>query len=382
MDTVETQFYDFPESELPFTLASGEVLPAVRIAYETYGTLNEQADNAVLVMHALSGSQHAAGYNPAVEGVGEIWDKPCHTGWWDAFIGPGKAVDTERFFVICANYLGGCYGSTGPSSTNPETGKPYGGSFPSLTFLDIVRSQKRLLDYLGVSKLHALIGSSVGGMIGLSMATHYPELVNIVAAIGTGTSLSSLQRIHNYEQICAIQQDRHFNEGDYYEGPLPEEGLSLARIIAHKTYVSIHTVEDRASREILQPNPDRNLYQLSHRVESYMANKGQSFTKRFDANTYLRIMSAWQRFNLAQQNGVASIVEALKKCRHQKYMVFSIDSDVCFYPDEQMEMVRQLKQAEVPCRYITVHSEKGHDSFLLEPELYTPYIAYTLENVW
>lgn len=380
---VETRFFHFGPEHLPFELSSGESLPEVSLAYETYGALNQAGDNAIVVFHALSGSQHAAGTNPAVPGAEAFWTRDCHEGWWDAFIGPNRALNTDKFCVICVNYIGGCYGSTGPSSLHPETGKPYGGAFPSLSFLDLARSQKRLLDHIGVTRLHALIGASVGGMIALSFATHYPELVEYVALIGSGTSLSSLQRIHNYEQICAIQLDPHFNHGDYYgQASRPEHGLSLARIVAHKTYVSIQTLEQRASSEIIQPNPDSNLYQLNHQVESYMNNKGGRFVQRFDANTYLRVMEAWQRFDLAKENGCGSIVEALRKCRHQKYMVFSIDSDVCFYPDEQLDMVQQLKEADVPCRYLTVHSDKGHDSFLLEPELFTPYLAYMLEHDW
>jgi homoserine O-acetyltransferase len=242
-------FYTSPE---PFSCRAGGVIPEITLAYETYGELNEAKDNAILIFHALSGSQHAAGYCPEVPGC-PYWTDECKEGWWDLFVGPGKAINTEKFFAICINYLGGCYGSTGPSSLHPEDGKPYGSRFPFLKAEDVVRSQALLLDHLGIEKLHAVTGPSVGGLLCLTFATLYPERVDIVLPLGTGPRLTSLTRLHNFEQITAIENDPHFNGGDYYAGPQPDTGLMLARMIAHKTYVSLETMESRARGELIQP---------------------------------------------------------------------------------------------------------------------------------
>jgi len=379
---IETQFFSYGGGNEPVRLQSGETLEGVTLAYETYGELNSARDNAILVFHALSGSQHAAGYNPGVPGVDSLWTGECELGWWDRFIGPGKAFNTDRFFVICVNYLGGCYGSTGPGSTNPATGAPYGSAFPELSLSDIVDSQVRLLDHLGIENLHAVTGGSLGGMMCLSFSTRYPERVKIVAPIATSLYATTLHRIHNFEQIYAIEQDPHFKGGDYYGGRRPNRGLALARMIAHKTYVSLYTREDRARDEVSQPKDGFRRYRFTHPIESYMLHHGNKFVKRFDANSYLRIAVAWLRFDLLREAGASDFRSLLSACRHQRYMVFSIDSDVCFYPEEQREMVRELTAAEVPCRHITVHSEKGHDAFLLEPHLFAPHLIYSLESEW
>jgi homoserine O-acetyltransferase len=357
-------------------------LSSVTVAYETYGRLNADRSNAILVFHALSGSQHAAGYNPAVPGVGERWNKACHTGWWDAFIGPGRALNTDKFFVICANVLGGCYGSTGPSSLNPATGKPYGSTFPQVTISDMVDSQVRLLDHLGIEKLHAVTGASLGGMMCLCFSTLHPDRVSIVVPIATGMYTTSLQRIHNLEQILAIENDPNFHGGDYYDNARPDRGLALARMVAHKTYVSLETMEERANMQVVRDAGQFRWYKPSHAIESYLLHHGEKFTERFDANTYLRIMEAWQRFDLVAETESEGFEDLFEACRHQRYMVFSIDSDVAFFPEEQRRVVHALKANGVPCRYIIVHSDKGHDSFLLEPELFAPHLIYSLENPW
>ena len=201
IDNVETVFAEIANETSPFEFRSGATLAPVTLAYETYGRLNEAKSNAVLVFHALTGSQHAAGHNAAVPGVGDLWTSECQAGWWDGFVGPGKALDTNRFHVICANYVGGCYGSTGPSSISPATGKPYGSAFPRITFSDIVDSQIRLLDHLGIGQLYATVGASIGGLLCLSLATRYPDRVRVVIPVGSGLTVTPLQRIHNFEQI-------------------------------------------------------------------------------------------------------------------------------------------------------------------------------------
>jgi len=383
MNTEKTQFYTFANSgENPFILQSGKPFGPVTLAYETYGRLNEKKDNAILLLHALTGSQHAAGINRSVPEAGSYWIDECHTGWWDDFIGPNKALDTNRFCIICANWLGGCYGSTGPSSLNPATGKPYGSDFPSIRTNDIVDSQMRLIDHLGITRLHAVIGSSLGGMFSLNLATRYPDRVTTTIAIATGIDVSVLQRLHNFEQIQAIESDRFFCGGNYYAGEAPLNGLALARMISHKTFVSLSALQRRAKRDIDQTTSKDTFYQVNHPIESYLLYQGLKFTRRFDANSYLRILDAWQHFNLLQETGEQDIVNLFKRCKDQRFLVFSIDSDVCFYPEDQSELVRILHQAGIPTQHITVHSEKGHDAFLLQPELFTPHLDYTLHKKW
>ena len=377
---VETQFFTFGSQKDPFVLRCGASLDEVTLAYETYGTLDADASNAILVFHTLSGSQHAAGYNPAVPQVGELWTEENHVGWWDVFIGPGKALDTDRFFVICANYLGGCYGSTGPASIDPQTGRPYGSSFPQVCFADMVDSQMRLLDHLGIHKLHAAIGGSTGGVMALSVATRYPDRIDVVIPVAAGVQTTELQRIHNFEQITAIHNDPAFAGGEYYGAEPPDRGLALARMIGHKTFVSLRDLRLRARNEVMDDDAGPGMYRINHPLESYMRHQGQKFVKRFDANAYLRIMHAWNTFDLAAEAGRDDLADLFIDCKHQRYMIFSIDSDVCFYREEQEEMVRYLELADVAYRWVTVHSEKGHDSFLLEPELYYPHLVDTLHS--
>ncbi len=373
---VESRFFHYSES---FPLASGGALESFDLAYEVYGELSPAKDNAILLFHALSGSQHAAGINPEVPGLGDRWTSECREGWWDLFIGPGRALDTNRYCVICANYLGGCYGSTGPSSAHPADGKPYGSRFPRVSVSDIVRSQLALLDELGIDRLHAVVGSSVGGLLALQLATDCPDRVRNVITMASSMVTSPLQHLLNFEQISAIESDPHFRHGDYYEGRHPDAGLALARRISHKTFVSIETIERRARGDIKQPEDHLSWYELNLSLESYMLHQGNKFVRRFDANTYLRIVDAWQRFDLVGESGGVD-ADVFKRCEDQHYLIFTIDSDVCFYPEQQSRLKLALDQAEVPNMHITVHSQKGHDSFLLEPELFTPHLAYALRS--
>lgn len=376
-----TRFFTFGEQPSErLKLLSGESFGPITLAYQTYGTLNASRDNGILLFHALTGSQHAAGFNPSVPGVGERWTEECQTGWWDEFVGPGKALDTNRFFVVCANYLGGCYGSSGPCSLNSDTGKPYGPDFPRITLSDIVDSQIHLLDHLNIDQLHAVVGSSMGGMLATVLATRYPNKTRLVIPIAANIRPSILQRIHNLEQIMAIENDPHFNKGRYYDSEPPRAGLALARMISHKTFVSLGTMERRARGEIMTRHDNLLSYDLTHTIESYLLHQVRKFVGRFDANTYLRLLDAWQHYELAIDAGASSKEETFARSTHQRYLIFSIDSDVCFYPEEQEIMARALTKAGISTQHITVHSDKGHDAFLLEPALFTPYLAYTLSN--
>jgi homoserine O-acetyltransferase/O-succinyltransferase len=377
---VATQFFEFDDPAHPLRLQVGPPLSRFTLAYETYGRMNADRSNVVLLYHAMTGSQHASGVNPDVPGLDGRWTEEIHGGWWDGFIGPGLALDTNRFCIVCANYLGGCYGSTGPASISPETGRPWGPSFPVLRMCDIVDAQMRLLDHLGVRKLHAVVGASIGGFLCLLTATRYPDRVHTVMPIGTGIETSIYQRIINFEQITAIEHDPHFRGGDYYDGPSPTQGLALARRIAHKTFVSLDDLQERARGECVSARPPYGWYEMNHPVESYMLHQGEKFVRRFDANTYLRVLDAWQWFDLAAEAGAPDLAHAFERCRDQEFLVFSIDSDHSFPPMEQARLVGLLKAARVPVMWITVHSDKGHDSFLLEPRLFTPHIRQQLEH--
>ena len=379
IEQTKTQFYHFNNKESPFELKCDEHLSSFTLAYEVYGELSEKKDNAVLLFHALSASQHAAGINENVDDLTVEWDKECQIGWWNEFIGPGKALDTNKYFIICANYLGGCYGSTGPGSENPETGRPYGSDFPRVTITDIVKSQIELINDLGINQLHATVGSSLGGLMAISLAAQYPNKVKNVVALASGIKTSVLQRIHNLEQITAIESDKDFSEGNYYDGRNPEKGLALARMIGHKVFISLATLERRASKEI-KKEEDSSWYQIQSSIESYMLHQGQKFVKRFDANTYLRILDAWQSFDILKESGFNNFKDMFSRCNHQNYLIFTINSDVCFYPHQQEELRKALSEGGINPMHITVHSEKGHDSFLLEPELFAPHIDYALNN--
>ena len=380
-ETVETQFFTFAESEAdPFALELGGTLSPVTLAYETYGELNADKSNAILVFHALSGSQHAAGLNTHVPGLGDLWTDENYVGWWNDFIGPGKAFDTRRYFVICANYIGGSYGSTAPRTINPKTGKPWGGSFPYITMRDVVNTQVRLLDHLGILTLFAVVGSSIGGMLALDLAARYADRVRCVIAIATGARTTTLQKLHNFEQIFAIEEDANFARGDYYDGEPPSKGLMLARMIGQKTFVSLEVLQDRARGEIVQDETDLKGYRLQHRIESYMLHQAKKFVTRYDANSYLCVLGMWSSFDLTRK-GTTPLDDVFAPCTKQRFLVFSIDSDGCYFAEQQNELCVALQNNNINYQHITVHSPKGHDSFLLEPHLYTPYIVYVMDEV-
>jgi len=375
---VETRFFTFGSSGEPFPLSGGGSLDRVVLAYETYGTLSNVASNAVLVFHALTGSQHAAGINRAVPGVGDRWTDDLHVGWWEQLIGPGRAIDTDRWFVVCANYLGGCYGSTGPSSTDPATDRRHGASFPAVGFGDMVDADMRLLDHLGIGRLHAAVGGSTGGFMVLSLATRYPDRVEVVVPVAAGLGATALQIVHNFEQISAIAADPAFAGGAYGDTP-PVAGLALARMIGHKTFVSLSAMRTRARNEIVGEALPGG-YRLRHTLESYMLHQGTKFVARFDANSYLRIMDAWQSVDLLAEAGAADWDQLFSPCRHQRHLNFSIGSDVCFYPEEQVELAAALTAAGVPNRLVEIASDKGHDAFLVEPERFADDLRHALEE--
>ncbi|MCX6879470.1 MAG: homoserine O-acetyltransferase [Verrucomicrobia bacterium] len=379
---IHTSFFQTGSPAAPLRLRDGAVLPGLTIAYETWGELDAGGSNAILVFHALSGSHHASGFNPELPEVGEFWQPELHEGWWQAMVGPRKAIDTRKYFVICANYLGGCYGSTGPGSINPATAKPWGSSFPAVTAADQAEVACRLLDHLGIAQLNAVVGPSVGGLVGLTFATRFPQRVRNVISIAAGFKTTVLNRLILFEQILAIENDPHFNGGDYYGGEAPRYGLALARMISHKTFVHLDSIESRARQDVIQPDDVLAWYRVRDQFQSYMLHQGKKFVHRFDANTYLRIIDMWSRYDATLEGDAESPAALFERSRlaGQRWLVFSIDSDFCFYPEEQAELVKHLEAAKVDVMHITVHSDKGHDSFLLEPNLYTPHLAWLLDR--
>ena len=348
---VETKYYNLSEE---LKLESGDRLMDVTIAYETYGTLNKQKSNAILVCHALSGDAHVAGWHEGDR-------KP---GWWDNIIGPGKCLDTDRYFIICSNVIGGCQGSTGPSSTNPETGKPYALKFPIITIKDMVKAQKKLIDHLEIKQLFSVVGGSMGGMQVLQWCVSYPDMVRSAIPIAT-TSYSSPQQIaFNEVGRRAIISDPHWNEGNYYTGEFPDSGLALARMIGHITYLSNESMYEKFGRRLQDKEEYGFDFSTDFEVESYLHYQGNTFTKRFDANSYLYISKAIDYFDLTE-NGTLSLSEAFKDVK-ARVLVISVDSDWLYTPAESKEIVMALTANEVEVSYCQIKSSYGHDAFLLE----------------
>ena len=375
-------FHAVGEGDAPLLLREGGSLPAVQLSYQSWGTLNSSKSNAILIFHALSGSQNVCGFAPENTAAGKYWNDEVQEGWWSGLVGPGKAIDTNEFFVVCFNLLGGCYGSTGPMSQNPATGDPYGSAFPHLSISDQANVTALLLDHLGIDCLHAVAGPSVGGLAALTFATNFPERVRTVLSVASGIKTTVLNRLILFEQIIAIENDPHFNGGNYYEMEHPDLGLALARMISHKTFVHLDAFERRARRDLIEQGGSLAWYQVRDQFQSYMLHQGQKFVKRFDANTYLRIIDMWSRYDATREGDAESSRELLERCRKagQRFLIFSIDSDFCFYPEEQSTLVLELEQAGLDPVHITVHSDRGHDSFLLEPALYAPHIHYALRD--
>ena len=351
---------DFVYAE-PFTFKSGQTLPGFTLRYETYGSLNATRDNAVLICHALSGDHHCAGWHSPTD------RKP---GWWNNLIGPGKAVDTRRFFVVCANVLGGCQGSTGPSSTNPVTGRPYGVEFPFVTIRDMVRAQKLLLDHLGVAELHGVIGGSMGGMQALIFAIKFPHFTRRVLAMATTARESAQAIAFNEVGRQAIMQDPEWHHGDYSKGGGPRVGLAIARMMAHITYLSDASMDRKFGRR-KKDTADSAAYtfDVQFEVESYLRHQGQSFINRFDANSYLYITRALDQFDLAQIYG--SLEEAFAPVEADT-LVVGFTSDWLFPPEQNRALALALLRARKRASYAELATDLGHDSFLLESdELYT-----------
>jgi homoserine O-acetyltransferase len=342
--------------EEPLLLACGRSLPSFDLVFETYGTLNPQRSNAVLVCHALSGHHHAAGYHS------ESDTKP---GWWDECIGPGKPIDTERFFVVSLNNLGGCHGSTGPCSPNPETGKPWGPDFPPLRARDWVNSQARLADRLGIGCWAAVIGGSLGGMQAMRWSLEYPERVQHCIVIASALKLSAQNIAFNEIARQAIESDPDFAGGRYLEqGLTPSRGLGLARMIGHVTYLSDDAMANKFGRDLRSGTFEHGQEAaVEFQVESYLRHQGSQFSGNFDANTYILMTHALDYFDLAREYN-NDPVEAFRRAQCS-FLVLSFSTDWRFSPERSREIVESLIAAKKPVTYADIAADEGHDAFLL-----------------
>jgi homoserine O-acetyltransferase len=379
--TVETQFVDLPE---PLLLDCGQELPAIWVAYETYGTLAPARDNVILVCHALSGDAHAAGFAatpPAAatrDGFG-AQDRDGSAGkglgWWDGMIGPGKAFDTDKFFVVSTNLLGGCRGTTGPSSLNPASGKPYGSDFPVITVADMVRTQRAFLDVLGIPRLAAIAGGSLGGMQALEWAVLYPDQVDAVVAIASTHALHQQGVAWNAIARESIMGDPAWQGGHYYDtGRAPDAGMGVARMVGHITYLSAPALQDRFGRRLQDSDDIR--YTLSapeFEVESYLRHQADSFVQRFDANTYLYTSRALTYFDLARQHGAGSLTAAVRGIQ-ARTLLLAFSSDWLYPPVASQELADALHAAGRPAEFHVIDAPYGHDCFLLEEARQTPII--------
>jgi homoserine O-acetyltransferase/O-succinyltransferase len=367
LNIVETQHYTCYEPPNELKLKSGEELGPITIAYETYGRLNQDKSNAILILHALTGDAHAAGYH-----AGD--NKP---GWWDIMIGPNKPFDTNKYFVICSNVLGGCKGTTGPSSINPKSGKPYGLSFPVITIKDMVVVQKKLIDYLGIKKLLNVAGGSMGGSQALKWTTLYPEAVHSAIVIATNYR-------HNAQQIAlqvvgrqAVMSDPDWRGGDYYGRTIPARGLALARMIGHITYMSEKSMDEKFGRKLIGKERVGYDFSIDFEVENYLKYRGDSFVQRFDANSYLYLTKAVDYFDLTEEQELSEVFRKVKT----KFLVITFASD-WLYPSHQLkELVKALKINDIDVSDVVINSDYGHDAFLIENKGQEQVVSHFLSRM-
>jgi homoserine O-acetyltransferase len=367
---VKTQTIRVVDENNPLELACGKKLGPIDVAYETYGKPYATGDNAVLICHALSGNAHVAGYNSPND------KKP---GWWDNMVGPGKGIDTNKYYVICSNFLGGCSGTTGPSSINPKTGKPYGLDFPIITVGDMVKVQKLLLDKLGVKKLLAVTGGSIGGMQVLQWAIEYPDFVKAALPIATTSHLSAQSIAFDAVGRNAILADSNFADGQYHDTGQPARGLGIARMIGHITYLSEAGMREKFGRKLRTADDYKYDFDSEFAVETYLDYQGQSFVERFDANSYLYITRASDYFDLAKDYG--SLEKAFANVK-SRFLVVSFSSDWLFTPAQSRTIVDALAANRKDVSYCNVASPYGHDAFLLEPDALGRFICCFLKATY
>lgn len=355
----------------PFKLELGGQLGPVDLEYEAYGELSAAKDNAVLITHALSGDAHVAGWDKNAEAAGRLW-RARKPGWWDAVIGPGKPIDTKKYFVICSNFLGSCYGSTGPSSINPATEKPYALNFPLVTVSDWVKTQAQLLDRLGIPRLLAVLGGSIGGQQALEWALAYPERVEKCMVLAASARLSAQGLAFNAVGRFSIMGDPGFNWGEYYGTRGPQAGLAAARMLAHITYLSEEGMHEKFGR---RANKGKEGFGAEFEVESYLNYQGRAFVERFDANSYLYITRAMDYYDAAALWGGGDLVEACQRIKSEM-MVVSFSSDWLYPPAHCRDLALALSRNGRAVSYVQVPSQYGHDAFLVE----TKPVGHLLRN--
>ena len=383
---VETRYLDLPD---PVPLDCGRDLHPVRIAYETYGTLSPRRDNAILVCHALSGDAHAAGFSKdaaerstrdgfgADDRDGEVGKA---LGWWDGMIGPGKAFDTDRHFVISTNLLGGCRGTTGPSSPNPATGRPYGPDFPVITVADMVRTERAFLDELGIDRLAAVAGGSLGGMQAFEWAIAYPDQIDAIVAIATTHALHPQGLAWNAIAREAIMRDPAWQGGRYPPEDAPGAGMGVARMIGHITYLSAAALDDKFGRRLQFADDIRyTITEPEFEVESYLRHQADSFVKRFDPNTYVYTSRALTYFDLAREHGRGSLTRALEDVKARTLLI-SFSSDWLYPPSGSRDIEEALRELGKPVELHVIDAPYGHDCFLLEEARQTPIIRRFLQE--
>lgn len=369
---VKKKSYTFAEPPNEMILECGAKLGPITIAYETCGKLNDDKSNAVLICHALSGDSHVAGY------YSEDDSKP---GWWDIMVGPGKGIDTDKYFIICSNILGGCMGSTGPCTYHPKTVEPYGHDFPVVTIGDMVRAQKALLGHLGIKKILSVIGGSIGGMQVLEWSVRYPEMVVSAVPLATTTRHSALAIAFNEVARQAIMTDPNWNNGDYYAGPKPDIGLAVARMIGHITYLSDESMRLKFGRRLQDKSDFSFNFDADFQVESYLRYQGAKFVDRFDANSFLYITKAADYFDLEKQHGSGSTVKAFSKTG-AKFLVVSFTSDWLYPTYQSKSMVKALKKNGLDVSFCEIAAQWGHDAFLLPSERLTLLLRSFLESTY
>ena len=366
---VRRKYFTFAQPPNEMILECGARLGPITLAYETLGELNAERSNAILILHAFSGDSHVAGY------LDENDQRP---GWWDNMVGPGKPVDTNRYFVLCSNILGGCSGSTGPSSINPETGTPYGLSFPMVTIKDMVRAQKHLIDHLGINKLMSLIGGSVGGMQVLRWCADYPEMIASAIPLATTTRHSAQAIAFNEVARQAIMADPNWNNGDYYSGSGPAHGLAVARMIGHVTYLSDESMRDKFGRRLHRSSLSFD-FTGDFQVESYLHHQGKKFVTRFDANSLLYITKAADYFDLVREDGSLLINEPLANV---SFLVISFSSDWLYPTYQSKDIVSSLKKNGSDVSFCEIEAQWGHDAFLLPNKRLNGLISGFLDRVY
>ncbi|NLY58052.1 MAG: homoserine O-acetyltransferase [Gammaproteobacteria bacterium] len=355
----------------PLQLACGRSLSQYELVYETYGQLNASRSNAVLICHALSGHHHAAGYHS------EDDRKP---GWWDSCIGPGKAIDTNRFFVVSLNNIGGCHGSTGPSSIDPQTGKAWGGNFPMIVVEDWVNSQAQLADHLGIDCWAAVVGGSLGGMQALQWAIAYPQRLRHCVAIATASKLSAQNIAFNEVARQAILSDPDFRDGDYAAfGVVPKHGLGLARMVGHITYLSDNAMGQKFGRELRAEELKYDIKSVEFQVESYLRYQGQEFSQRFDANTYLLMTKALDYYDPARNHN-GDLGKTLEPVQ-ARFLVVSFSTDWRFPPSRSRELANALISARKAVSYVEVDADQGHDAFLLPIPRYIQALSSYMNRI-